>query len=59
MPPQERIARLWDIAERAGSLQDLCITVADALEQKYKERLIEAPKADLSISILKLTGMTK
>ena len=46
LPPQERIARLWDIAERAGSLQDLCITVADALEQKYKERLIEAPKAD-------------
>lgn len=23
LPPQERIARLWDIAERAGSLQDL------------------------------------
>lgn len=59
LPPQERIARLWDIAERAGSLQDLCITVADALEQKYKERLIESPKADFVDKYIKAHGNDK
>ena len=56
---QERIARLWDIAERAGSLQDLCITVADALEQKYTERLIESPKADFVDKYIKAHGNDK
>ena len=59
LPPQEQIARLWDIAERAGSLQDLCITVADALEQKYKERLIESPKADFVDKYIKAHGNDK
>lgn len=46
LPPQERIAKLWDIADRADSLLEPCIMVADALEQMYKERLNRSPKAD-------------
>ena len=46
LSPKERIAKLWDIADRAGSMQEQCMTVADALERKYLERLNGSPKAD-------------
>ena len=44
--PYERILKLWDIADRAGAMQELCAVVADALEQKYQEQLKVCPKAD-------------
>lgn len=46
LSPMARIAKLWDIADKAGSMQEHCVAVADALERKYQERLTKAPKAD-------------
>lgn len=46
LSPMARIAKLWDIADKAGSMQEHCIVVADALERKYQERMVKAPKAD-------------
>ena len=45
--PHGRIRELWDIADQAEGIQDLCVAVADALEQKYYERLKECPKANV------------
>ena len=44
--PYGRIQGLWDIADQAGSMQELCMVVADALERKYRERLKICPKAN-------------
>lgn len=44
--PYGRIQELWDIADQAGSMQELCMVVADALERKYRERLKICPKAN-------------
>ena len=44
--PRERIAKLWDIADRAGAMQEHCVAVVDMLERKYQERLKGCPKAD-------------
>ena len=44
--PYRRIQGLWDIADQAGSMQELCMVVADALERKYRERLKICPKAN-------------
>ena len=46
LSPMARIAKLWDVADKAGSMQEHCVAVADALERKYQERLTKAPKAD-------------
>ena len=46
LSPKARITKLWDIADRAGSMQEHCIAVVDALERKYQERVRNAPKAD-------------
>lgn len=51
--PKARVAKLWDIADRAGSMQEQCVAVADALERKYQERLTKAPKADALANYLK------
>ena len=50
--PWERIQGLWDIADRADSMQELCMMVANALECKYKERLNSCPKANILKSYL-------
>jgi len=47
LPPKERISKLWDIADRSGSMQEQCIFVVDALERKYHERFTKSPKADM------------
>ena len=44
--PYGRIQELWDIADQAGAMQELCMVVADALERKYRERLKTSPKAN-------------
>ena len=46
-PPKERIQKLWSIADQAGAMQELCMVVADALENKYRERLNTCPKANV------------
>lgn len=57
LSPKVRIAKLWDIADQAGSMQEHCIVVVDALERKYQERLTESPKANaLENYILKHKG---
>ena len=43
--PRGRVQELWDIADQAEGMQDLCMVVADALERKYYERLKACPKA--------------
>lgn len=43
--PKMRMDYLWSIAEKANSMQDLCMSVADVLEQQYSEIITEAPKA--------------
>ena len=44
--PRERIVKLWDIADRAGAMQEHCVAVADMLEHMYQARLKVCPKAD-------------
>lgn len=44
--PSGRIQELWDIADQAGSMQEPCMVVANALERKYRERLKSCPKAN-------------
>ena len=45
--PEVRINELWNIAEAAGTMQEPCKFVVNALEQKYNELLAVAPKADI------------
>lgn len=44
--PKMRVDNLWDIAEKAGLMQDVCMTVADAIEQQCNEQKVKAPKAE-------------
>ena len=44
--PKVRISELWDIADQASSMQENCIFVADMLEHKYQELLLQSPKDD-------------
>lgn len=53
LSPKNRIAKLWDIADRADSMQEHCTAVADALERKYLERLTKSPKAEALDSYIK------
>lgn len=45
LSPKERIDKLWDIAEEAGAIEELCIAVVNAIEEKYYEFMNESPKA--------------
>lgn len=45
--PEVRISELRNIAETAGTMQELCKFVVNALEQKYNELHAVAPKADI------------
>lgn len=45
--PKTRTEYLWSIAEKAGSMQDMCMVVADALEQQYGETISGVPKAEV------------
>lgn len=45
--PKARIAELWNLAKTAGTMQELCQFVANALEQKYNELLAISPKAEI------------
>lgn len=44
--PKTRIEYLWDIAEKAGYMQDACMAVADAIGQQCDKLKEKAPKAD-------------
>lgn len=44
--PKKRIEELLRLAEGAGSAQDLCLSVASALERQYNDMLDDAPKAN-------------
>lgn len=57
--PKYRIDRLWNIAENAGQLQDLCAYVADKLEQKYNEMFTTVPKFDFLCNYLKTHSTCK
>jgi len=46
LSPKVRIAKLWDIADSAGYMQEHCYAVLDALERKYQELVTKSPKAD-------------
>lgn len=43
--PQMRIEYLWNLAEDAGSMLDLCMFIADAIERQYRSLLLHSPKA--------------
>lgn len=44
--PKERLTRLWEMADKADSLQDTCLYIVDALDRKYQELLGKSPKAE-------------
>lgn len=46
MPPRKRIERLWELSDKAESMQDLCIMISDALEQQYSNMLTATPKGN-------------
>lgn len=45
LSPKERIDKLWDIAEKAGAMEELCIAVINDIEAKYYEFMNQSPKA--------------
>ncbi|MDE7177980.1 MAG: DrmE family protein [Lachnospiraceae bacterium] len=45
LSPKERIDKLWEIADKAGSMEDLCIAVTSDIEKKYYEFMDHSPKA--------------
>ena len=45
LSPKERIDKLWDIAEKAGTMEELCIAVLNDIEEKYYEFMKQSPKA--------------
>lgn len=45
LSPKERIDKLWDIAEKAGTMEELCIAVVNDIEEKYYEFMKQSPKA--------------
>lgn len=42
--PKVRIEKLWDIADGLDIMQDVCATIADTIETKYKQMLEICPK---------------
>lgn len=51
--PKTRIEYLWDLAEKAEAMQEICITIADGLETHYNELMTTAPKYETLIDIIK------
>lgn len=45
LSPKERIDKLWDIADKAGAMEELCIGVIKDIEEKYYEFMDQSPKA--------------
>lgn len=45
--PQKRIEKLWDIADGQDTMQEVCATVADTIESKYKQMLMMCPKLNV------------
>lgn len=45
LSPKERIDKLWDIADKAGAAEELCIAVINDIEEKYHEFMNQSPKA--------------
>lgn len=45
LSPKERIDKLWDVANKAGVMEDLCIAVINDIEEKYYEFMDQSPKA--------------
>lgn len=45
LSPKERIDKLWDIADKASVVEELCITVINDIEEKYYEFMDQSPKA--------------
>lgn len=45
LSPKERIDKLWDIADKAGAAEELCIAVINDIEEKYYEFMNQSPKA--------------
>lgn len=45
LSPKERIDKLWDIADKAGAAEELCIAVINSIEEKYYEFMNQSPKA--------------
>lgn len=45
LSPKEGIDKLWDIAEKAGAMEELCIAVVNDIEAKYYEFMNQSPKA--------------
>lgn len=45
LSPKERIDKLWDIADKAGVAEELCIAVINDIEEKYHEFMNQSPKA--------------
>ncbi len=50
--PKARIEYLWEIAERAGAFQDVCLSIVDDLEHQYEKLLTVSPKADALYSFI-------
>ena len=50
--PKTRIEYLWDLAEKAGSMQEICIDVANELETHYNELTTKSPKHDALVEII-------
>ena len=46
IPPNARIAQLWEYAEQAGHLQELFLDVIASLEKQYQFCLNETPKSE-------------
>lgn len=44
--PKARIEKLWDIADRLDTMQEECANVADVIETKYKQMLVNCPKQE-------------
>ncbi len=44
MPPRKRIEYLWELSDKAESMQDLCVMISDTLEQQYNNMLTATPK---------------
>lgn len=45
LSPKESIDKLWDIAKKAGAMEELCIAVVNDIEAKYYEFMNQSPKA--------------
>lgn len=45
LSPKERINKLYDIADKAGAVEEQCIAVINCIEEKYYEFMNQSPKA--------------